>query len=80
MPKFTIGSLPGKHNIPPFLKENKDENLKIQAYARENIYKLSVELMMEYLYNTVMPDLVKQSTGVGPEEGAYVSKKKELFE
>jgi hypothetical protein len=33
---FTIGSLPGKHNLPPFLQENRDVSLKIQAYAREN--------------------------------------------
>ena len=80
MRNFTIGTLPGKHNLPPFLQENKDVSLKIQAYARENLHELSVELMMEYLHNTIIPNLVKQSTGVGPEEEAYVSKKKELFE
>jgi hypothetical protein len=35
---------------------------------------------MEYLHNAIKPNLVKQSTGVGQEEKAYVSKKKELFE
>ena len=38
MCNFTIGSLPGKHNLPPFLQENKDVSLKIQAYARENLH------------------------------------------
>jgi hypothetical protein len=80
MRNFTIGSLPEKHNLPPFLQENKDVSLKIQAYARENLHELSIELMMEYLHNTIIPNLVKQSTGVGPEEEAYVSKEKELFE
>ncbi len=69
-----------KNNLPSFLQENKDVSLKIQAYARENVRELSVKLMMEYLHNTIIPNLVKQSTGVGPEEEAYVSKKKELFE
>ncbi len=77
---FTIGSVPGKHNLPPFLQENKEVSLKIKAYTRENLHKLSVKLMMEYFHNTIMPNLVKQSTGVGPEEEAYVSKRKELFE
>ena len=60
--------------------ELKDVSLKMQAYARENLHELSVELMMEHLHNTIIPNLVKQSTGVGSEEEAYVSKKKELFE
>jgi hypothetical protein len=80
MCNFTIGSLPGKHNLPPLLQENRDVSLKIQAYTRENLLELSVELIMEYLHNTIIPNLVKQSTGVGPEEEAYVSIKKELFE
>jgi hypothetical protein len=80
MRNFTIGSLHGKHNLPPFLQENKDVSLKIQAYSRENLHELSVELMMEYLHYTIIPNLVKQSTGVGPEEEAHVSKKKDLFE
>ncbi len=77
---FTIGSLPGKHNLPPFLHKNKDVSLKIQAYTRKNLHELSVKLMMEYLHNTIIPNLVKQSTGVGPKEEAYVRKKRELFE
>jgi hypothetical protein len=34
MHSFTIGSLPGKHNLPPFFQETKDVSLKIQAYTR----------------------------------------------
>ena len=45
--QLASGNLPGKHNLPPLLQENKDVSIKIQQYARENLQQLSVELIME---------------------------------
>ena len=56
------------------MQENKDVSLKIQAHTGENLHELLVELMMEYLHNTIIPNLVKQSTGVGPEEEGVILK------
>jgi len=39
-------------------------SIKIQAYAQENLLDLSVELMVESLYTTIIMYVVKQSTGV----------------
>jgi hypothetical protein len=56
------------------MQENKDVSLKIQAHTGENLHELLVELMMEYLHNTIIPNLVKQSTGVWPEEEGVILK------
>jgi hypothetical protein len=39
-------------------------SIKIQAYGQENLLDLSVELMVESLYTTIILYVVKQSTGV----------------
>ncbi len=36
---ISSGNLPGKHNLPPLLQENKDISIRIQQYARGRIYK-----------------------------------------
>ncbi len=44
-------NLPGKHNLPPFLQQNKVICIKIQQFARENLPQLSVKLIVEYIHD-----------------------------
>ncbi len=53
-----------KHSLPPFLQQNQDVCMKLQTYAREHLSELSVELLLEYLLETVLPSMVKETSGV----------------
>ena len=53
-----------KHNLPPFLEQNKEVCTSLQQYAREKLGELSVELICEYLHGTVIPKMVKDASGV----------------
>jgi hypothetical protein len=48
----------------------------MQQYAREHLSELSVELMCEYLDETVLPKMVKEWTGI--EKGEFVSEEYEV--
>jgi hypothetical protein len=47
--------LPEKPVLPQFLDKNKDICNCIQQYARENLNKLSIEFMSEYLHDVILP-------------------------
>jgi len=72
--KFQVKLLQ-KHNLPPFLEQNKDICTALQQYAREHLSELSVELICEYLDETVLPKMVKERTGM--EKGKFVSEEYE---
>jgi hypothetical protein len=61
--KFQVKVL-GKDNLPPFLEQNKDICMVMQQYAREHLSELLVELICEYLNETVLPKMVKERTGI----------------
>jgi hypothetical protein len=52
--KFQVRILEGD-NLPPILEQNKDVCVAMQEYAREHLSELSVELMCEYLDETLLP-------------------------
>jgi hypothetical protein len=49
-----------KHNLPPFLELNPDVCSALKTYACANLNTLSIEMMVEYLHNTVIPEMVKK--------------------
>jgi len=53
-----------KHNLPPFLQQNTDVCTKIVQYAKENLSQLSVEFLLEYLHDVVLPQMVKERHGI----------------
>ncbi len=60
--------IPEKHKLPMFLDLNRDEKEKIQQYAKEHLHELSIELMSEYIHETVTPIMVQQKFAVKPED------------
>jgi len=62
--KIQINQASAKDNLPPFLMENKEICTSLQQYAREHLSELSVELICEYLHGTVIPKMVKETSGV----------------
>jgi hypothetical protein len=52
--KFSM-YLPEKPLLPQFLDENKDICTSIQQYARENLIKLIIEFMNEYIHDVTLP-------------------------
>ena len=52
-----------KHNVAPFLHKNKDICVSIQQYAHEHLNELSVELILEYIHDTVLPQMMMDTTG-----------------
>jgi hypothetical protein len=60
-----------KHKLPMFLDLNRDEKEKIQQYAKEHLHELSIELMSEYIHNTVIPIMVQERFVVKPEDEQY---------
>ena len=77
--KFTIHTLPDKHNLPRFLQENKDMCIKIEEYARENLRELSCEMMCEYIHETILPQMVKERTPVEKDSEEYDNELKTLL-
>jgi len=73
--KFQVRILGGGGNLPPFhLEQNKDVCTAMQQYAREHLSELSVELMCQFLDETVLPKMVK--TGI--EKGEFVTEEYEI--
>jgi len=52
--------MPNKHNLAPFLDENKNVCEWIQQYARQNLLELSIKLMSEYIHDIIIPSMVKE--------------------
>jgi predicted HTH domain antitoxin len=77
--KIKIQTLPGKHNLPPFLQQNNDVVTSMQEYGREHLHELSVELMAEYLHSIVLPKMVEEATGVKIGDAAYDEHLKEVM-
>jgi len=71
----------GKHNLPPFLEQNKEVCTSLQQYAREHLSELSVELICEYLHDMVIPKMVKDASGVekSVNEELHTGKAKEIL-
>jgi hypothetical protein len=49
-----------KHNLPPFLELNLAVCSALKTYACANLNMLSIEMMVEYLHNRVIPEMVKK--------------------
>ncbi len=54
-----------------FLDLNRDKKEKTQQYAKEHLNELSIELMSEYIHETVTPIMVQESFAVKPEDEQY---------
>ncbi len=63
--------IPEKHKLPMFLDLNRDEKEKLQQYAKEHLHELSIELMSEYIHETVITVMVQERFAVKPEDEQY---------
>jgi hypothetical protein len=54
--------------MPPFLQQNQDVTVAIKQYLCE----LSVELVCEYIHETVLPKMIRESTGAVPTDEVCV--------
>ncbi len=70
---------PEKHSLPQFLEQNKDICLSIKQYARENLHKLSIEFLSEYLHDVILPKMVKESYALEPNSEGYEQSLLELL-
>ncbi len=52
--------LPEEPLLPQFLDENKDICTSIQQYACKNLNKLSIEFMIEYIHDVILPKMIKE--------------------
>ena len=50
----------GKNTLPPYLQGNREESMIIQSYGKETLANLYCKMMIEYIHNTLIPDLVKK--------------------
>ena len=48
--------------LPPFLEQNPHIVRKIKKYCTLNLAELSVEYVMDYVHNTLLPNLLKEET------------------
>jgi hypothetical protein len=71
--------LPEKHNMPPFLQQNQDVLVANKQYLREHLHELSEELLCEYIHETVLPKMTRESTGAVPTDEVYVNDVKVLL-
>ena len=74
-----VKMLPGKHNMPPFLQQNQDVTVAIKQYLREHLHELSVELLCEYIHYTMLPMMIRESTGAVPTDAQYINDVKLLL-
>jgi len=47
-----------KNDLPPILELNPDVCAALKTYALANLGMLSVEMMSQYLHNTIIPQMV----------------------
>jgi hypothetical protein len=57
-----------KHNVPPFLQKNPDICSAMQQHGREHLADLSIEMMVEYIHNIVLPSMVAEERSATVEE------------
>ncbi len=57
-----------KTKLPPFLEQNQDITATIKQYCKEHLGELSVEFLLEYLHQTIIPTMVKDMHGKRKEE------------
>ncbi len=48
-----------KNKLLPFLEQNQDITATIKQYCKEHLGEISVEFLLEYLQQTVIPTMVK---------------------
>ena len=58
--KFSINPS-NKHKLPMFFDLNPNVKDKLQEYCRENLQELSIELISEYIQDTLIPAMVQQN-------------------
>jgi hypothetical protein len=61
------------------LQQNQDVIVAIKQYLREHLHELSVELLCEYIHETVLPKMIRESTGAVPTNEVYVNDVKVLL-
>jgi hypothetical protein len=71
--------LPEKPLLPQSLDENKDICVSIQQYAPENLNRLSIEFMSEYLHDVILPKMIKEEYRLEPSNESYEEKVIELL-
>jgi hypothetical protein len=71
--------LPEKHNMPPFLQQNQDVTVSNKQYLCEHLHELSEELLCEYIHETVLPKMIRESTGAVPTDEVYINDVKLLL-
>jgi len=54
---------------PSFLDENRNKMQQIRENIKENLSTLSIEMLREYIYDTIIPHLVKEQFQVDATEG-----------
>jgi hypothetical protein len=68
-----------KHDLPLFLERNKVLYIKIKEYVCEYLAELSLEMLCEYLHNTVLPMLTKEENRLEKDSEGYVDQMKILL-
>ena len=68
-----------KISPPPFLSNNPDVCSKVRRYACENLGTLSVELIMEYLHEVILPKIVMDKYAISKEHEKYDDKNKAIL-
>lgn len=57
---LSLPYIPDEHKLHPFLQQNHDIVIRIKEYARLNIHRLSTQLILEYLHDTIIPEMKKE--------------------
>jgi hypothetical protein len=57
-----------KDNLPPFLQANPAICSAMQQYGKENLRELSIEMMVDYIHNTVLPNMIAEEKNITVEE------------
>jgi hypothetical protein len=63
--------LPLKHKLPMFLDLNFEEKQKLENYCKEHLHELTVELVSEYIHDTLIPVMVEQKYNILPDKEEY---------
>jgi hypothetical protein len=62
-----------KHKLPMFLDLNRDMKGKNQQYSKEHLHELLIEIISEYIHDTVIPIMAQERYGMKPEVDCYES-------
>ena len=68
-----------KLSLPAFLSNNPDICSNLKSYCRQNLATLSIEIVLEYFNDTIIPNMALERYSINKDDENYKQKRKAVL-